>query len=498
MRDAAGEEAPLRGPWVFVAVFGLAAVCAVLGIPGMAFASGQTNGSASIPGQVIVGFASGDDRASVRHKVSDLGFEPAAHLSRDLKLLSLPDGISVKNGASMLARVPGIDYAVPNYVDELAARPDDWLFENQWALDSEASNANIRAPAAWDVTTGSADVTVAVADNGVDPTHADLVPNLLDSGYDFVDGDNNPTDPGSFANSGHGTHVSGIVGASGNNGLGVTGVAWRVGLMPLRVCGAGCTHADVIAAITYAANHGARVFNGSFVGAGAYSPAMRDAISSASSMLFVFAAGNDRIDVDASPVYPCAYPTENILCVAASDQSDRLADFSNYGASTVDLAAPGVGILSTVPGSDYGYETGTSSAAPQVAGAAALLLSHNPGLASAEARAQILGGVEPVPDLRGKVASSGRLDVGSVLAEGARGGLRLTRTPKKKSKSRTARFEFGSDEPGAMFECAIDRKPLKSCSSPKKLSSLNSRRHKFRLLATDSTEQTTFRWRVVG
>ena len=215
-------------------------------------------------------------------------------------------------------------------------------------------------------TRGSASTVVAVVDSGVAWDHPDLAPNIWSNpdevagngvdddgngkvddvrGWDFVDGDNNPWDYDD-----HGTHVAGTIAARGNNGVGVTGVAWQASIMPVRALDALGTgsNADIADAFTYAAANGARVVNASLGGAGR-SQAMSDAITNNPNTLFVVAAGNDGTDNDTTPRYPCNYTAANLICVAATDNTDALASFSNYGASSVDLAAPGVDIDSTRP-----------------------------------------------------------------------------------------------------------------------------------------------------
>ncbi|TMK49942.1 MAG: hypothetical protein E6G59_10525 [Actinobacteria bacterium] len=206
--------------------------------------------------------------------------------------------------------------------------------------------------AAWDITTGSSSVIVAVADSGVDGLHPDLKPNLT-TGINFVPGTPSSDTSDDF---GHGTHVAGIIGAAGNDGYGVTGVAQHVKMMPIRVLdqfGSGDT-STIAEGFTYAATHGARAVNASLGGPDP-DPVLQQAITSHPGTLFVVAAGNNHTDNDTTPDYPCNYTTANLICVAASDQNDQLASFSNFGAHTVHLAAPGYHIGSTVPTSSAGF-----------------------------------------------------------------------------------------------------------------------------------------------
>ena len=282
------------------------------------------------------------------------------------KLVRVPQGESVTAAAAALEQHPEVLYAEPNWIYQTSATPNDPRFPELWSL-NQTSDADIDAPEAWDLQTGSSNVIVAVVDSGVAYDHPDIAPNgwvnddppgggdndgngFVDdtNGWDFVDNDNTPVDE-----NGHGTHVAGTIGAQGNNGIGTTGVNWDVSLMPVRAADAWArlTDARIADAFTYACRNGARVVNGSFGGSGS-SQLMYDAIvqTACADTLFVFAAGNDGQDNGLRPQYPCNYGAANVVCVAATDRNDQLAAFSNYGSSTVHLAAPGVEILSTVPG----------------------------------------------------------------------------------------------------------------------------------------------------
>jgi subtilisin family serine protease len=299
---------------------------------------------AYLPGQVVVRFRASADRLLRKEALSS---ESAATVKRlvlpGLQLVHV-DG-SVAHAVAALRGDPAVAYAEPNYLYRADAVPNDPRYGQLWGL------ARIHAPAAWNITTGRSSVTVGVVDSGIATDHLDLAANVV-PGHDFVDGDNDPRD---F--NGHGTHVAGTIGARGGNGRGVVGVDWQVGLMPVRVLdgnGSG-SNANVTAGLAYACTHGASVVNAS-LGGGAYSRAMRDAIAACPSTLFVFAAGNNGGNNDSSPHFPCNYGAApdnlpNVICVAATDANDGLADFSNYGHS-VDLAAPGVGIASTRPAYD--------------------------------------------------------------------------------------------------------------------------------------------------
>ncbi len=279
--------------------------------------------------------------------------------------------------AKVLASDPRVAYAELNHVVSIAATPNDPSFSQLWGLHNTGqtggtNDKDIDAPEAWELATGDSNIVVAVTDTGVDFSHPDLDRqrwvNTLDpvgggdddgnglvddwSGWDFVNDDNDP-----FDDNRHGTHVSGTIGAEGDNGVGVVGVNWNVKIMALKFlnsAGSGTT-ADAIASTLYAADHGADVSSNSW-GGGPYEQALLDAIEYGASrgMLFVAAAGNDGFNNDVTPTYPATYASDAVLAVAATDHNDGLAFFSSYGAKTVDLGAPGVGILSTTPGNSYG------------------------------------------------------------------------------------------------------------------------------------------------
>ena len=304
----------------------------------------------------------------------------------------------------------------PNLMVQPQVVPNDPSYGTQWAP------AAMNLPAAWDTTTGSSSTVVAVLDTGVLLTHPDLVNNLWTNpvdgshGYNYVDGNTNPTDvltTGGVAigDAGHGTHVAGIIGATGNNGVGVTGVNWHTSIMSLRVCGprygnttAGCYLDWVLQALQYAYDHGAQVINESFGGQGAFAAAERDMITAISGpgtglrkgALVVAAAGNSGVDTTTTPFYPADYGLSNLISVGALAQDGTKASFSNYGWNSVDVLAPGQDIYSTMlAGSfggsgDYGYLSGTSMAAPEVSGLAALIFSAHPSWTPAQVKRDII------------------------------------------------------------------------------------------------------------
>ena len=423
----------------------IAAACAALG---PAPARAQTEAAA---GEVIVRFsadADSSERADARRSV-DGEVERSLPVS-GLELLALPQGHSVSDSVETLESSPDVAYAEPNFYRGSAVVPNDPSFADLWGLQNMGQlvhgtvglpDADIDAPEAWDSTTGSAGVTIAVVDSGIDPNHPDLRDNIWTNpgetgagregngrdddgngrvddwrGWDWVDGDNSPADA-----NGHGTHVAGTIAARGNDGVGIAGVAWRGKVMALRVLGAGGsgTVADVVSAYGYAAKQGAAVVNASLGGSG-LSRAEGDAIAAATNTLFVVAAGNggdDGIgdDNDVVPHYPCNHTAPNLVCVAATRREDLLAGFSNFGTTSVDLAAPGTNILSAQPGGSYAFYSGTSMATPHVAGAAALVLAARPGDRPADVRLALLDGAERRPALAGKLVAGARLNARGAL-----------------------------------------------------------------------------------
>ena len=325
--------------------------------------------------------------------------------------------------------------AEPNYIVKALKTPNDLRFNELWAMNNTGQtggtpDADIDAPEAWNISTGSKEVIVAVIDTGVDYTHEDLAGNMWTNpgeikgngidddhngfvddyyGWDFAYDDNDPMDGDS-----HGTHVSGTIGGVGNNGKGVAGVSWNTNIMAVKFLddgGSGWT-SDAIDAINYATMMGADIMSNSWGGA-EYSSALEAAIQAAddAGILFVAASGNWAEDTDQSLFYPAGYDIPNVMSIAATDKNDNLADFSNYGISTVDIGAPGVDILSSVPVNRYDSYSGTSMAAPHVSGAAALLKAFNPSLTHLEIKDILMKSVDPLPSLYGKTVTGGRLNI---------------------------------------------------------------------------------------
>ncbi|HUQ89813.1 MAG TPA: Calx-beta domain-containing protein [Vicinamibacterales bacterium] len=345
---------------------------------------------------------------------------------------------------------PDIELVEPNYIIRKSSAPNDASLSQLWGLintgqvvDGHAGvpGADISAAEAWDVTTGSRANIVAIIDTGIDYTHPDLAANVFTAprpftvtigtltltcpagshGFDAVHSTCTPLDE-----DGHGTHVAGIIGAVGNNAIGVTGVNWTANLMALKALGGDGkgTTAEAIKAIEFAikakaalgADGNVRVLNASW-GGPSYSQALNDEIVAANNadMLFVASAGSDGQNNDVTPHYPASSSSSNVISVAAADNTGVLASFSNYGATSVDLAAPGASTYSTLPDSGYGFLNGTSMAAPHVAGAAALVLAACPAATAAQLKSVLLATVDPDASLYGKTVSGGRLNVSAAI-----------------------------------------------------------------------------------
>ncbi|MDI9633253.1 MAG: S8 family serine peptidase, partial [Methanolinea sp.] len=350
----------------------------------------------------------------------------ARHGIAGMQVVRLPPGKSVQEAISEYSKNPSVLSATPNYKISILSSPSDPLYGQQWGLEK------IMTPHAWEVTTGMRDLVIAVPDTGIDYTHPDLSRNIWanpgeipgnfadDDGNGFVDdtigwdffGDTN--DP--MDQNGHGTACAGVIGAVGNNKLGIAGVLWDVKLVPLRVIGPeGYGYeSDAIDAILYASATGADVVSVSWGGTAPY-PALYEVMAS-SPALFVCAAGNSGTDNDAVPFYPASFDLPNVLSVAATVDNDTLAPFSNFGANSVHIAAPGAGILSTARGGGYAQFQGTSMAVPFVAGVAGLVKSRNPEYSTLHVKEAILSSADRIPSLEGKVLTSGRINAGNALA----------------------------------------------------------------------------------
>jgi subtilisin family serine protease len=347
-------------------------------------------------------------------------------------------------------QLPEVEYAEPNLEIELDAvdepllpiLPHDPQFNDQWALANSGQRggkqgADISATLAWATTTGSDKVVVAVLDSGVDYTHEDLIQNMWmrpadmapyednelgtiddEHGFNAIDTASDPMDE-----NGHGTHCAGIIGAEGENNLGIAGVNWKVQIMPLKFMNAGGfgSTKDAIEAINYVidrkkAGVNVRVISASW-GSTQRSRALEDVIRKAyeNDILFVAAAGNATTNNDRNPHFPSSYNVPNVISVAALDRHDELAKFSNWGVKSVAIAAPGVDILSTWLGNGYEEKSGTSMATPVVSGVAALVLAEHPKMSVDELKKKLLASTDPIVALKGKIATGGRINAAKAL-----------------------------------------------------------------------------------
>jgi subtilisin family serine protease/subtilisin-like proprotein convertase family protein len=353
--------------------------------------------------------------------------QAADPLGNGLYRLTLNSGVSVSQAITGITAAGRIAVVQPDYLVSIDRLPDDPSMGSLWGLDNTGqnggtANADISAPEAWNTSTGTRHTIVAIVDTGVDYKHPDLAANMWHNprgsgdglyGWNFINNSGNVMD-----DNGHGTHVAGTIGAVGNNGIGVVGVDWNTQIMALKFLDSTGTGylSNAVKAINYAVAHGANVINASF-GGGGYDAAMAIAIANAKAhgVIVVAAAGNDGTNNDTSPEYPAGYSGDNVIAVAATDRNDRLASFSNYGPNSVDIAAPGVSIYSTLPGGKYGTYSGTSMAAPHVTGAIALIWDAHPSWNYRQVVIAILHSTDDIPSLDGKIAH-GRLDVAKAIA----------------------------------------------------------------------------------
>ncbi len=382
-----------------------------------------------------------------------------------LAVVRLPEGTTVGEAFVRFNQSANVLYAEPNYKYKLFVVPNDPMFPDLWGFDNTGQtggteDADIDAPEGWDLETGNPEVIIAVADTGIDYTHPDLADNIWVNdaemrGVPDVDDDNNgyiddiygydfagdvASDPGDadsdpLDNHFHGTHVSGVIGAVGNNGKGVVGVCWNVKIMALKVFADDYRvepevfTSDAVEAIQYAIANGAKVINASW-GGNFFSQSLYDAIKEAgdAGVLFVAAAGNDfGSDNDEIPVYPTSFDLDNIISVMSSDPNDQRSDFSNFGATTVDIAEPGTDILSTSPTTqnfamlvfgvpaNYATLSGTSLSAPYASGACALIWSQYPTLAHSTVKGILLKAVDPIFTSPRLNLSGGRINLHKVL-----------------------------------------------------------------------------------
>src|SRR5262245_570090 len=394
-----------------------------------------------IPGELIVRYkddATPSTRANFRARAN-------ADLGKDFRILKLEHvrlrGMSTEAAIRRYARDPDVLYVEPNYEITLDAIPNDPRFGELYGMRNTGQTggtpgADIRATNAWDVFTGDPNLKIGIIDTGVDYNHPDLAANVWTNpgeipnnnqdddnngyvddvhGYDFVNNDGDP-----FDDNGHGSHCAGTIAGVGNNNVGVTGVNWNakvIGIKFLSAGGSGSTD-GAIASVQYAIAVGCKLTSNSW-GGGGFSQALLDVINlaGAAGQLFVAAAGNASANTDVSPHYPSSYDSPYIIAVAATDHNDNLASFSNFGATTVDLAAPGVAILSCQPGGGYQLLSGTSMATPHVSGVVGLAMGRFPNATNLFVKQLILNSADVKPQLAGRVLTGARLNAFLAIAD---------------------------------------------------------------------------------
>jgi len=408
------------------------------------------DGHEAVEGEVLVRFRTRPGGFEEQRAAADVETEQSETIGRNGLRRWRAKHLGTRELIARLRANPDVEFVEPNYVIRISLTPTDPYFQYLWGLHNLGQfggviGADIDAPQAWDVSTGSRDTVVGVIDTGIDYNHSDLVANIWSAPSAFTvtvgglvitcpagsHGFNailNTCDP--MDDNNHGTHVAGTIGAAGNNGVGVAGVNWTASMMALKFlsAGGGGFTSDAIKAIDFAiqtkAVFGAaadvRVLSNSW-GGGGFSQALLDAINRANSanMLFVAAAGNGGFDGigddnDFNPHYPSSYTAPNVVAVASTTSGDQRSSFSNYGAVSVDLGAPGSEILSTIRNNSYDYFYGTSMATPHVSGAAQLLLSQC-SLTTAELKSALMVNVTPIPAMSGITVSGGRLNVNNAI-----------------------------------------------------------------------------------
>ena len=412
----------------------------------------QATGAPYVSDEILVKFVPNIQNSYVQNVNNALGTRTLQVFSQiDVHHIKIESGAGADGILDAYRNTSAVVYAEPNYIVQAIAfpedPPDDARFGEQWALNNTGQtsgtiDADVDGPEAWERSLGS-EIIVGVIDTGVDLDHEDLAANIWTNaaelggtpgvdddnngyiddinGWDFANNDNDPNDDES-----HGTHVAGTIAAVGNNSIGVIGVSPNAKIMALKFLdssGSGLT-SDAILAIEYATANGAHITNNSW-GGGGFSQALLDAIENANAAgaLFIAAAGNDGTDNDITPHYPSSYNAPNIISVASTDHNDALSSFSNFGATSVDLAAPGSSILSTLPNDTYGLLNGTSMATPHVTGVAALLYSLSLASQTSQTNAgihltvksQLLTSVDILSPLSNLMVTGGRLNAFTTL-----------------------------------------------------------------------------------
>ena len=525
-----------------VLVVGMAASLAV------APAHADADSPVLLSDRVIVRWEEGTSQRVRANTRADVNAADFRGLGKRFQVLDLAPGQDAPQAVTELRDDPAVAAVGRDGYVPVADSPHDPLFGLLWGLHNPAGS-DIDALQAWTKARGEG-VIAADLDYGIRPEHPDLKNQIwhnagevldgLDNdangyvddtfGWDFVgdslfidpwETDNDPTD--GMVDSGHGVHTAGTIAAQADNGIGMTGVAPGASLMALRVCvNPGCPWSAQIEAANYAGANGARVANLSIAGMGFEfaEPLLNEAFAANPDVLFVIAAGNDNNDNDSVPTYPCVWDPssagglDNVVCVAATDVGDTLAGFSSWGATTVDIAAPGVDILSTYPvtrtpgdnfhgatawvapgmedATSYEYLQGTSMAAPHVTGAAALLAAYEPAATTMQIKQALLSSVDRVPDFDPQtgahpMVSGGRLNADKALDALVAPDTSLTAGPSGTTQHTSATVVFNSyaNTPVA-FECRLDGGPFGGCVSPLRLTGLAVGAHLLEVRAKDS------------
>jgi Subtilisin-like serine proteases len=401
----------------------------------------------SVPGEFVVKLKDGVQLADTMMLSQELGHIKTTIPSMNIVVVQRPVFEIESSVVKSLSQNDLVDIVEPNYIYRINKTPNDPSLGRLWGMintgQADSSNrtgvagVDIGAAQAWDITTGSDKVLVAVIDTGIDYNHPDLKDNVWtneaeangqpgvdDDGNGIIDdihgaafikaaASGNPLD-----DHGHGSHCSGTIGAKGDDGKGIVGVAWNVRIMGVKFLDANGSGSldNALKAIDYATKMGAKIMSNSW-GGGGYSETLKQAIerSNAAGALFVAAAGNESNNNDANPTYPATYDVPNVLTVAAIDNRGQLASFSNYGRNKVHVGAPGVNIYSSVKGGGYDSWSGTSMATPHVSGMAALLAAAEPALTNVEMKQRIIATAKPITGLRGKVKSGGLANAYTML-----------------------------------------------------------------------------------
>lgn len=444
----------------------------------------------AVPGEYVVKLKSDFQvkRANIQSLSTALGAQIKSTIPADNIVVVKRPMIEMSTMAvKSLAQNPMVEIAEPNYIYHLDKAANSAMFDHLWGLknvgqsdgkQTGVAGVDVDAERAWDITTGSDDIVVAVIDTGINYNHPDLKNNVWtnlaeangqagidDDGNGYIDdihgynfsGDTPTPDP--MDGHGHGSHCSGTIGGNSPDGTGIVGVNWHVKIMAVKFLsdsGSG-TLEGAIQAIDYATKMHVKLMSNSWGGGGA-SDTLKAAIQRASDagILFVAAAGNDSANNDTDPHYPAAYNVPNVLAVAAIDNQGQLASFSNYGKKSVQIAAPGVNIYSSVLGNGYDSWSGTSMATPHVSGVAALLASHEPNLTDLQLKERLMGTVKPLASLRGKVATAGMVNAYNALTNQA-----APVDPEDPSKWTTKTVSVSSAHPYAKksteaFELSVD------------------------------------------